>query len=124
MARILLIDDEPDIRAVVRILLEPYGHEVLLGEDGLRGFGMAQHQRPDVILLDLMMPILDGHAALQMIRGDERTSHIPVVVLTAVSQRAVHDRCMLEGADRVLTKPFDPDDLAGAIDEVLAAGHP
>ena len=94
---------------------------MILGEDGLRGFGMAQHQRPDVIVLDLMMPILDGHAALEMLRADERTAHIPVVVLTAVAQRDVHERCLLEGADQVVTKPFDPDVLAQAIDHVLAA---
>ena len=81
MAKVLLIDDEPDIRRIARLLLEPYGHEVILGEDGLRGAAMAQHQRPDVIILDLMMPILDGHATLEMLRGDERTAKIPVVVL-------------------------------------------
>ena len=119
MARVLLIDDEPDIRRIARLLLEPYGHEVLLGEDGLRGVGMAQHQRPDVIILDLMMPVLDGHAALDMLRADARTSQIPVVVLTAVVQDAVRDRCLAQGADRVLEKPFEPDVLAAAIDEVL-----
>jgi CheY-like chemotaxis protein len=121
MARVLLIDDEPDIRRIARLLLEPHGHEVILGEDGLRGLGMAQHQRPDVIVLDLMMPILDGHATLDMLREDARTAHIPVVILSAVSQQAVRERCLEQGAVRVLTKPFDPDELASAIDDVLVA---
>jgi CheY-like chemotaxis protein len=121
MARVLLIDDEPDIRRIARLLLEPYGHEVILGEDGLRGVGMAQHQRPDVIVLDLMMPILDGHATLEMLRNDERTAEIPVVILTAVAQETVQERCLEAGATKVLTKPFDPECLAAAIDDVLAA---
>ena len=121
MARVLLIDDEPDIRRIARLLLEPYGHEVILGEDGARGVGMAQHQRPDVIVLDLMMPILDGHATLEMLQADQRTAGIPVVILTAVAQETVRERCLSEGATRVLTKPFDPESLAEAIDDVLVA---
>jgi CheY-like chemotaxis protein len=119
MAKVLLIDDEPDIRSIARLLLEAYGHEVILGEDGARGVGMAQHQKPDVIVLDLMMPILDGYAALDMLRGDPRTAHVPVVILTAMAQQAVREKCLEQGACLVLNKPFDPDTLASAIDEAL-----
>jgi len=120
MARILVIDDEPWLRTTARMLLEPYGHDVILGDDGLRGVGMAQRQRPDVIVLDLMMPMVNGHAVLQMLRDDERTASIPVLIMTAVTQKAVHDRCIEEGAARVLTKPFEPNVLAAAIDAVIA----
>lgn len=124
MARILVVDDEPVIRAVMRRLLEPYGHEVILGEDGLRGVGMAQHQRPDAIVMDLMMPMVDGHAALQMLAEGERTRTIPVIVLTAVAQGAEHARCVAEGAFGVLTKPFDPQELSSMLDRAIADRNP
>jgi Response regulator containing CheY-like receiver, AAA-type ATPase, and DNA-binding domains len=124
MARILVVDDEPVIRVVLRRLLEPYGHEVILGEDGLRGVGMAQHQRPDAIVLDLMMPMMDGHAALQMLAEGERTREIPVIVLTAMARAAEHDRCIAEGAYGVLTKPFDPEALAAMIERAIEERHP
>jgi CheY-like chemotaxis protein len=60
MARVLVIDDEPDVRWLLRLSLERIGHEVLLAEDGLRGVAMAQRQHPDAIVLDLMMPVMDG----------------------------------------------------------------
>ena len=124
MARILVVDDEPVIRTVLRRLLEPYGHEVILGEDGLRGVGMAQHQRPDAIVMDLMMPMVDGHAALQMLAESERTRAIPVIVLTAVALTAEHARCIAEGAYGVLTKPFDPEVLSAMIGRAIAERNP
>ena len=65
MARVLVIDDEPDVRWLLRLSLERAGHEVLLAEDGLRGVAMAQRQRPDAIVLDLMMPVMDGYGVLE-----------------------------------------------------------
>jgi len=64
VARVLVIDDEPDVRWVLRLSLERAGHEVIMAEDGLRGVAMAQRQRPDVIVLDLMMPVMDGYGVL------------------------------------------------------------
>jgi CheY-like chemotaxis protein len=83
MARVLVIDDEPDVRWLLRLSLERVGHEVLLAEDGLRGVAMAQRQRPDVIVLDLMMPVMDGYGVLEALAKDGRTSALPVLVLTA-----------------------------------------
>jgi CheY-like chemotaxis protein len=120
MARVLVIDDEPWIRTTARIHLEPFGHEVIVGGDGIEGMDMAQRLRPDVIVLDLLMPIVNGHEVLEMLRKDHLTSHIPVLVITAVTQPEVHQRCLEEGARRVLTKPFAPKALAAAIDEVTA----
>lgn len=120
MARILVIDDEQVLAHTTRLLLEPYGHEVILGDDGLRGVGLAQKQRPDAIVLDLMMPYVDGHEVLVMLGRDPVTAHIPVVVLTAIMSEAVHRSCLEEGAVRVITKPFEPEVLASAIDDALA----
>jgi CheY-like chemotaxis protein len=121
MARVLVIDDEPWIRTTARIHLEPYGHEVILGDDGIQGMDMARRFRPDVIVLDLLMPIVNGHEVLELLRKDHLTADIPVLVITAVTQREVHDRCLEEGARRVLTKPIAPEVLAAAIDEATGA---
>jgi CheY-like chemotaxis protein len=119
VARILAIDDEVMIRTVLRYELEPAGHEVLLAEDGLRGVALAKRQRPDVIILDLMMPVLDGHSVLGMLQREEKTAQIPVIVLTAVRLDAVRRRCLAEGAVQVLAKPFDGVSLRAVIAQVL-----
>ncbi|HEX6844984.1 MAG TPA: response regulator [Actinomycetota bacterium] len=119
MARVLVIDDEETIRIVIRRLLEPYGHDVILGEDGLRGFGMAQHQRPDVIVLDLMMPLVDGFETLGFLREDPRTADRPVIVLSAMTGEQVRQRCLDAGAVEVLAKPFEPEVLQAAIVRAL-----
>jgi CheY-like chemotaxis protein len=115
VARVLVIDDDPTIRMVVRRLLEPFGHEVLLGEDGLRGVGMAQRQRPDVVVIDLMMPVVDGYTAIGMLVGDPRTAHVPVIVLSALTGEIEQQRAIDAGAFAVLEKPFEPESLNDAI---------
>lgn len=122
MARVLVIDDEPDVRWLLRLSLERVGHEVLLAEDGLRGVAMAQRQRPDAIVLDLMMPYMDGYGVLEALGKDDRTSSVPVMVLTAKALPEEEERCTRAGAQRFLTKPFDPADLAGELDGLLRAG--
>jgi CheY-like chemotaxis protein len=119
MARVLVIDDEPDVRWLLRLSLERVGHEVLLAEDGLRGVAMAQKQRPDAIVLDLMMPVMDGYGVLRALEKDERTARVPVVVLTAKAIPEEEDRATAAGAVRFLTKPFDPNDLARELEALL-----
>lgn len=119
MARVLVIDDEPDVRWLLRLSLERVGHEVLLAEDGLRGVAMAQRQRPDAIVLDLMMPVMDGYGVLDALAKDPRTSHVPVMVLTAKAIPDEGEKVTEAGARRFLTKPFDPDDLAAELEALL-----
>jgi CheY-like chemotaxis protein len=119
MARVLVIDDEPDVRWLLRLSLERVGHEVLLAEDGLRGVAMAQKQHPDAIVLDLMMPVMDGYGVLHALEKDQRTSRVPVVVLTAKAIPEEENRATSAGAVRFLTKPFDPNDLARELEELL-----
>ena len=119
MARVLVIDDEPDVRWVLRLSLERAGHEVLLAEDGLRGVAMAQRQRPDAIVLDLMMPVMDGYGVLEVLTQDRRTSHVPVLVLTAKALPEEGDRVTEAGARRFMTKPFEPEDLASVLEGML-----
>jgi CheY-like chemotaxis protein len=122
MARVLVIDDEPDVRWLLRLSLERVGHEVILAEDGLRGVAMAQRQRPDAIVLDLMMPVMDGYGVLEALAKDGRTAALPVLVLTAKAIPEEEERVTRAGARRFLTKPFDPEDLAGELEDLLRSG--
>jgi len=122
VARVLVIDDEPDVRWLLRISLERVGHEVILAEDGLRGVAMAQRQKPDAIVLDLMMPVMDGYGVLDALSKDGRTSSLPVLVLTAKAIPEEEERVTKAGARKFLTKPFDPNDLADELEQLLEAG--
>jgi DNA-binding response OmpR family regulator len=119
MARVLVIDDEQAIGHVIRLLLESQGHEVFVADDGSRGFALAQRQSPDLVILDVMMPILDGFGVLEALRRDPRTAPIPIVMLSALTGEDVEARCLELGAAAYVRKPFDSDSLLGAIREVL-----
>ena len=119
MARVLVIDDEPDVRWLLRLSLERVGHEVLLAEDGLRGVAMAQRQKPDIVVVDLMMPVMDGYGVLEALGKDRRTAHLPVLVLTAKVLPEDRARSAEAGARQFFTKPFDPEELAEGLERVL-----
>ena len=116
MTRVLVIDDEPAIADVLRMLLEFRGHEVIVANDGSRGYATAQRQAPDVIVLDLMMPVMDGLTMLEALRKDDRTATIPVVILSALSSVDVKQRCHDLGVRAILQKPYRPEDLLRAIE--------
>lgn len=122
MAKILVIDDDEDLRLILRRILEAHGHEVILGEDGLRGLAIAQRQRPDAIVLDVMMPVMDGFEVLDRLLRDDRTRHVPVVMLTALTVTDARERCEEAGAASFVEKPYDPTDLLTTIERVVAAG--
>ncbi len=119
MARVLVIDDEPDVRWLIRMSLERAGHEVIDAEDGLRGIALAMKQRPEIIVLDLMMPVMDGYGVLEELAKDPRTASVPVVVLLARAIPEEAERAAAAGARRFLEKPFDPDELAIELGELL-----
>jgi CheY-like chemotaxis protein len=121
MARVLVIDDEPDVRWLIRMSLERAGHEVIDAEDGLRGIALAMKQRPEIIVLDLMMPVMDGYGVLTELAKDPRTAGVPVVVLSARAIPDEAERAVGAGASRFLEKPFDPDLLASELDDLLDA---
>jgi CheY-like chemotaxis protein len=121
MARVLVIDDEPDVRWLIRMSLERAGHEVIDAEDGLRGIALAMKQRPEIIVLDLMMPVMDGYGVLAELAKDPRTASVPVIVLSARAIPDEAERAVGAGARRFLEKPFDPDLLANELNELLDA---
>jgi CheY-like chemotaxis protein len=119
-SRILVIDDDRDIGYLVQLTLEAQGYEVVVKEDGLRGLAAAQHQRPDAIVLDLMMPVMDGYEVLRQLRSDQRTNGVPVVVLTAVALKETAEELQRAGASACLTKPFAPEELSAALSTAIA----
>src|SRR3954468_9874704 len=118
--RILIVDDEADIREVAQVSLELVGQfEVLTAGCGRDGIARARADHPDAILLDVMMPDMDGPTTLAQLQSDPATRDIPVVFLTAKAQTAERTRLAELGAAGILTKPFDPlrlaADVAGAL---------
>jgi two-component system OmpR family response regulator len=119
--KILIIDDEDDIRGIARLSLAKVGKmDVVDARSGLEGLKKAVAEKPDVILLDVMMPGLDGPATLSALRTNEATASIPVIFLTAKVMTAEVERLKGFGARGVLTKPFDPMALPTEVRACLA----
>ena len=119
MARVLVIDDEAPIRLLCRVNLEAAGMEVSEAEDGAAGLAVARAEAPDVILLDVMMPGMDGWQVLEELLDDERTSGIPVVFLTARAELRDQARGLELGGIDYVTKPFSPIDLAPLVEDLI-----
>lgn len=118
--RVLIIDDEEDIREVAAMSLEAVaGWEVLMAGSGVAGIIRAEEQQPDAILLDVMMPGMDGPTTFRELRANPRTAQIPVILLTAKVQAADQKRFSDLGVSAVMFKPFDPLTLAGDISRAL-----
>jgi CheY-like chemotaxis protein len=120
--RVLVVDDDPAIRTLCSINLRRAGLEVLEAEDGMHGLERALADRPDFVVLDVMLPGLDGLELATRLHGDERTSRIPLVFLTGERDRKKRKRARALGALAYVTKPFDPVALADLVAGALAGG--
>ena len=120
MTRVLVIDDEAAIRLLCRVNLEAERMQVDEAADGRAGLEQARSVRPDVILLDVMMPGLDGWQVAEELVADERTKDIPIVFLPARADFRDRERGLEAGGDDYLTKPFNPVELAALIEDLLA----
>jgi CheY-like chemotaxis protein len=117
---VLVVDDEDHIREVAAVSLElTAGWEIRQACSGTEGIEVANSWRPDAVLLDVMMPDMDGPAAFCQLKADERTANIPVVFLTAKVQTSDRHRYTCLGVKGVIAKPFDPLGLAGRVSEIL-----
>ena len=119
MPRILVIDDDPVISELVAVNLEMAGYDVSQAEDGIKGQALALQLQPDLIMLDLMLPRVDGFTVCQRLRRDERTTEIPVLILTALSQTQDKVDGFNAGADDYLTKPFEVEEMLARIRALL-----
>jgi DNA-binding response OmpR family regulator len=121
MTKVLIIDDEAPIRLLCRVNLEAEGMEVVEAPDGPTGLEVAERERPDAILLDVMMPGLDGWSVAERLLEEEDTREIPIVFLTARADLRDRARGMDLGGLDYITKPFNPVDLASLVEEVVSA---
>ena len=118
MPRILVVDDEETVRRVLRSLLQKEGYEVIEAEDGRAGVELAKKEDPDVILMDLMMPVLDGLKACRLLKEDEQTKNIPVLVITALSGENKME-AIDAGIDDFVNKPFDAQEISIRVKSML-----
>ncbi len=114
--RVLVIDDEPDVLMLCRMNLERAGHEVLEASNGHDGLELAQRERPDVVVLDVMLPTIDGLAVLDDLARDHATRDVPVILLTAKTHREDRRAAWVAGCAGYMTKPFSPIELVGLVD--------
>ena len=121
MTKVLVIDDEAPIRLLCRVNLEAEGVEVLEAADGATGLELAKREKPDAILLDVMMPGLDGWNVAERLLSAEETRAIPIIFLTARADLRDRVRGMDAGGLDYVTKPFNPVELASLVREVVAA---
>ena len=119
MSRVLIVDDEPDVLLLLRVNLEAAGYQTVLAADGETALAKIDEAGPDVVLLDIMMPVMDGWGVLRAL--SERDSAPRVVVVSAKSSDRDIVRALTSGALDYVTKPFDPDDLVDVVGRTLNA---
>ena len=119
MKKILLVDDETDLLAILETAFRKAGFDVDSATDGLAGLERARAGRPDLIVLDLRLPVLDGHTVCQMLKADQAYRHIPIIMLTASREQEDQEWAARTGADLYITKPCRLHDLLEAIMRLL-----
>ncbi len=120
---VLVADDDADIRELVALTLQRRGYAVVVAADGAEAVERARERRPDLAILDVRMPKLDGYGVLSALRADTEASYVPVVVLTASVQEGERARARAIGAEVFLQKPFDRNELLAHVERLLAASR-
>ena len=120
MQTILIVEDQEDNRAILRDLLGSTGFEVLEAVNGAEGVEIAKRNRPDLILMDIQMPEMDGYTATQKIKEDHTTSAIPVIVVTSYALSGDEEKARAAGCDDYVTKPYSPRALLATVRDWLA----
>lgn len=120
MAKLLVVEDNPQNLKLAQLLLQRAGHEVITADDGESGIARARDGQPDVVLMDVQMPGLDGLQATRELKGDPHTAHIKVIALTALAMKGDAERILAAGCDAYLAKPFQYAELVAVVDKLLA----
>lgn len=118
--KILVVDDELELQMGVMIRLKAAGFEVVTASDGLEGLGKARSETPDLILMDLMLPKMDGFEVSRALKSDAKYQHIPIIMLTARAQDIDKSMGREAGVNAYITKPFDHRELSDKIKELLS----
>lgn len=117
--KILIVEDEADVASLLAMLLDTQGYDSILAKDGPGALEKARGEKPDLILLDIMLPKIDGFKVARMLKFDENFRHIPIIMITAKIQEKDKKMGMETGADAYFTKPFDTSVLLQRIKEIL-----
>ncbi len=117
--RILVVEDEPNIAESLTFLLDRAGFEVSVETDGNAALEAALNEVPDAVILDVMLPGMDGYDVLRKIRSDDRAAEMPVIVLSAKGQREDRETAISCGADLFITKPFSNDEIVAAVKRLI-----
>lgn len=119
--KILVVEDEPTNQEVAEVILASEGFEVLLAGNGQEGIDMARRAKPDLIVMDILMPVLDGLSATRELKSDPETAHIPILVVTAKASHSDRGAAEAAGCDAFLAKPYRNSVLVEAIRQLLPA---
>jgi DNA-binding response OmpR family regulator len=122
--KVLVVDDDPAIARLLELNLELDGHQVIIAADGASGIRSVAQDAPDVVVLDIMLPGMDGFEVCRRITSDPASSHLPVVLLSARAVPADRDRGREVGAAGYVVKPFDPLGLTALLEDIVAARGP
>ncbi len=117
--RILVIEDQEDLRGILRDLLAGSGYDVAEAADGRDGVAKAQSEQPDLILMDIQLPVLDGYEATRQIKADPNLKVIPIIAISSFAMKGDEEKARASGCDRYVTKPYSPLQLLGIIRGVL-----
>ena len=118
--RILIADDDPVILRLIQVNLELEGYEVITANNGEEAVAQAKAENPDLVILDIMMPRLDGYQACEQLKSSDDTKDIPVIFLSAKAQQGDIDKGRSFGVAAYLTKPFDPTELLEVVEQHLS----
>lgn len=121
MSKVLIAEDERDIRELITFTLRYHGHEVMAASNGEEALELALKEHPDLVLLDIRMPRMNGYEVCRSIKENEITKHIPVVFISAKGQEAEVKEGLDAGATDYILKPFSPDQLVERVAQVLEA---
>ncbi len=121
MAKILIVDDSPSQLLGIQRIVEKLGHESITAEDGAAGVEVAKRELPDIVLMDVVMPNLNGFQATRTLSREATTKHIPVILVTTKDQDTDRMWGLRQGAKAYLTKPFSEDELAEVIERIFNA---
>lgn len=119
MTKILIVEDNENSIMLFKIIIESLGYETLLARDGEEGVRMAKEQTPDLILMDIQMPVMDGISAMKALWSDERTKHIPVIALTSCAMMGDKERLLKDGFADYMSKPISKDNFIEVVEKAL-----
>jgi two-component system cell cycle response regulator DivK len=120
--RILMVEDTEDNRQIIRDLMESVGYDLIEAEDGAAAVAMATEHRPDLILMDIQLPVMDGYEASRRIKANPELRHIPIIAVTSYALSGDETKTKAAGCDGYLAKPFSPRQLLAKMNEFLERG--